>query len=117
MQKVGDAVKSKTERNLLNSVLPGNPSWDQKHKSHEIDCLASCPMHLSGSCNGPEDVCSTGWEQATLTPDVANVIVHVLKNFNHYNAEYRELASAETVASVAAAYSKYDTTDISTRSE
>ena len=48
--------------------------------------MKSCPYYAACDGYGPADLCTTSWRKAnTANPDVIEVLVHVLTEFDHYN--------------------------------
>jgi hypothetical protein len=84
---LGDLPLPKDADRILDSLLPGGGKWSQAMEAEKVTCLKSCPSYKFGDCGGPQDVCSDDWRRAEATPNVMKTLIHVMRNFDHYNQE------------------------------
>ncbi len=85
MRLIKSLKLSDKQMEILDSVLPGGEGWEVWVKSVKEPCLDSCPYLARCGGNGPGAICSDDWRDADFNTDVAEVVSHVLRNFDHYN--------------------------------
>lgn len=86
MTTLKDIYLTEDQQRVLSSVMEGGPNWT-RYTEENGDCLKNCPFYTQCSGWGPQDVCSSQCWEAETTPDVLDVVFHVINNFDYYNRE------------------------------
>lgn len=82
---LGNIFVEKRLQTILDSIQPGGENWFAFNKLKAGGCLKSCPGFKGCRGYGPDNVCSTEWRSAELSPPVVEVLFHVFNNFDYYN--------------------------------
>lgn len=82
---LGRLLTEKKWQTILDSIQPGGENWFAFKKSKSGGCLKSCPGYKKCRGYGPDDLCTTDWRCADVSPRVVEVLFHVFNNFDYYN--------------------------------